>query len=61
MKRPTPNLAAPIAAMLAAVAVTTAIAAAGGQYAYDRPGDKRFVNNTAVLERTSPSGGSNQL
>jgi hypothetical protein len=60
MKRPTPNRAAPIAAMLAAVAVTTAIAAVGGQYAYDLPGDKRFVNNTAVLERTSPSGGSNQ-
>jgi hypothetical protein len=39
------------------VAVTSvALLAAGGQYAYDQPGDRRFVNNTAVLERTTPTG-----
>ena len=30
------------------------------RYAYDQPGDKHFVNNTAVLERTSPTGANNQ-
>src|SRR5262245_16158696 len=34
----------------------TALIAAAGQYAYDQPGDRRFVSNTAVLERTTPSG-----
>src|SRR5262249_33071020 len=37
-----------------------AVVAAGGQYAYDQPGDKRFVNNTSVLERASPTGANNQ-
>jgi hypothetical protein len=36
------------------------VVAAGGQYAYDQPGDRRFVNNTGVLERSSPNGANNQ-
>ena len=46
--------------LLLAVAASAALAAAGSQYAYDQRGDKRFVNNTAVLERTSPTGTNNQ-
>ena len=38
------------------VATTLAVLAQGSQYAYDRPGDRRFVNNTAVLERASAAG-----
>jgi len=45
--------------LLLGVAASLALTA-GGQYAYDQPGDKRFVNNTAVLERTSPTGANNQ-
>jgi len=47
-------------APLAAILLFGAVASAGSQYAYDQPGDKRFVNNTAVLERTSPIGANNQ-
>jgi hypothetical protein len=36
------------------------VALAEGQYVYDQPGDKHFVNNTSVLERSSPNGGNNQ-
>jgi Glucuronyl esterase, fungi len=46
---------------LALIAVAAAaVGAAVGQFAYDRPGDKRFVNNTGVLERVSPNGANNQ-
>lgn len=30
------------------------------RYAYDQPGDRAFVSNTAVLERWSPAGSNNQ-
>ena len=58
MKRPSHiRPAAPlVATIVLGTAAAVAIAAAGGQYAYDQPGDKHFVNNTAVLERTSPTG-----
>ena len=46
--------------LLLTVATFAILAAAGSEYAYDEPGDRRFVNNTAVLERWSPSGTSNQ-
>src|SRR5262245_37592280 len=46
-----------IVAMLSCgIAASLALTAAGTQYAYDQPGDKRFVNNTAVLERASAAG-----
>jgi hypothetical protein len=45
-----------IAMLCCGVAASLALAAAGTQYAYDQPGDKRFVNNTAVLERASAAG-----
>ncbi len=43
-----------IAAGLLAIAAVAAVAAtaAGDPYAYDQPGDRRFVSNTAVLERS---------
>ena len=50
----------PVATLLYGFAASAAIAAVAGQYSYDRPGDKRFVSNTGVLERTSPTGASNQ-
>jgi len=49
-----------VATMLVGIGVSLAMAASGSQYAYDQPGDKRFVSNTAVLERTSPGGANNQ-
>jgi hypothetical protein len=49
-----------LATLLFVVAASVPIAAAGGQYRYDQPGDKHFVSNTAVLERTSPAGSNNQ-
>ena len=42
------------------IAATVAVAARVGQYGYDQPGDKHFVNNTAVVERSSIAGGNNQ-
>jgi hypothetical protein len=48
------------ATLLAGVATLIALAATGSQYAFDQPGDKRFVRNTAVLERWSPEGTNNQ-
>jgi hypothetical protein len=42
------------------IAATAAIAARVSQYGYDQPGDKHFVNNTAVVERSSTAGGNNQ-
>src|SRR5215471_3215190 len=42
------------------IAMLATVVAAVGQYAYDGLGDKRFVNNTAVLERVSPNGDNNQ-
>lgn len=46
--------------VLLATTAPTASAQPGDLYAYDQPGDKRFVNNTNVLERFSPTGGNNQ-
>src|SRR5215831_17127037 len=48
------------ATLLFGFAASVAFAAQGSQYSYDRLGDKNFVNNTAVLERTSPTGYNNQ-
>ncbi len=45
---------------MAGVVAPLAIAAIGAQYPYDQPGDRKFVNNTAVLERTAPGGTNNQ-
>ena len=42
--------------VLLGVAATVATAARVGRYAYDQPGDKHFVNNTSVLERSSVAG-----
>src|SRR5262245_9252143 len=42
------------------MAPMAASAAPGDRYPYDRPGDKDFVTNTNVLERSSPNGGNNQ-
>ncbi len=61
MKQSSGNLAIAAAALwLFAVAAPAASAILAGIYAYDRPGDRRFVSNTHVLERWSPAGGNNQ-
>jgi hypothetical protein len=39
-----------LALFVSGIAASTAPAAADGQYAYDGPGDRRFVNNTAVVD-----------
>ncbi|HEX4998738.1 MAG TPA: sugar-binding protein [Terriglobia bacterium] len=49
-----------LAILLCGVATALATVAGGSQYAYDQPGDKHFVNNTGVLERSSPTGANNQ-
>jgi hypothetical protein len=49
-----------ISTLLAGIAVSAAYSALVGQYGYDKPGDKKFVCNTNVLERWTPSGGDNQ-
>ena len=46
--------------VLFAAAASIGLAAGVSQYRYDQPGDKHFVNNTAVLERTSPAASNNQ-
>jgi hypothetical protein len=46
-----------IALFVGALALSAAVA---GQYPYDQPGDKKFVNNTAVLERTAAGVANNQ-
>lgn len=43
------------------VVAASAVVAAAAQYAYDRPGDRRFVNNTAVLERNGDNNQSSRL
>ena len=48
------------AALLFSAATAVTVVAAAGQYGYDQPGDRRFVSNTAVLERTSPGSANNQ-
>jgi hypothetical protein len=53
----TARAAVRVAAVLAGVAIPFALLAAAGHYAFDQPGDRRFVSNTAVLER---SGANNQ-
>lgn len=60
MKWPSKARAFLIISTLLGVAASVAIAALVGRYAYDQPGDKRFVNSTSVLERWSPAGGNNQ-
>jgi hypothetical protein len=47
-----------VIALIMAVAAFV-MRAADSRYAYDQPGDRHFVNNTAVLERTSSTGPSN--
>jgi hypothetical protein len=49
-----------IAAPLFGVVLLIAAGALAGRYGYDRPGDKKFVNDTRILERWSPAGGNNQ-
>jgi hypothetical protein len=61
MKRLSKTLAVLMVLMpLFGVTPSVAFAAPGDLYPYDQPGDKRFVNNTNVLERWSPTGGNNQ-
>jgi hypothetical protein len=61
MKRQSKSRAVLIAAMLLlGIAASVAFAALVGQYAFDQPGDKRFVSNTNVLERWTPTDGNNQ-
>lgn len=51
----------PIVATLAAAATAWSLAAAGSRYGYNQPGDKRFVNNTAVLERAGDNNQSEKV
>ena len=60
MKRLSKTHAILMVAMLPVAMSTRAFAAPDGQYAYDQPGDKNFVNNTGVLERVHPTAGNNQ-
>ncbi|MBN1569306.1 MAG: hypothetical protein JXA73_15780 [Acidobacteria bacterium] len=61
MKRQSNLYAVPIIAMLLfGVATSMALAALAGRYAYNQPGDRRFVSNTNVLERWTPAGNNNQ-
>jgi hypothetical protein len=61
MKQQSKSRALLIAAMLlSGIATSVALAPLVGQYAYDQPGDKKFVSNTNVLERWTPTGGNNQ-
>jgi hypothetical protein len=46
-----------IALFVGALALSAAV---GDQYPYDQPGDKKFVNDTAVLERTAPGVANNR-
>ncbi len=57
MRRRRGRVANRLVTVLAGAAVSVALLAATAQYPYDQPGDRRFVNNTAVLERT----GANNL
>jgi hypothetical protein len=41
-----------LAGLLLLMATSFTLAVAEGQYPYDQPGDKHFVNNTSVLERS---------
>ena len=52
-----------VAALALALAASLAFAAVDGplaQYAYDQPGDKKFICNTGILERESPTASNNQ-
>jgi hypothetical protein len=44
--------------LFGALALSTAVA---GPYPYDQPGDKKFVNNTAILERSGDNNQSTKL
>jgi chitodextrinase len=48
------------AALLVGAFAPSAVAADGGGYPYDQPGDRDYVSNTNVLERYSPDGGDNR-
>ncbi len=61
MKLPTQIRLVPISVLLlCGIAASAAFAILAGQYAYDHPGDKKFVCNTNILERWSPTGSNNQ-
>jgi hypothetical protein len=62
LTRLTPGLSrSGAAATLCVVATGLALVAAANRYAYDQPGDKRFVNNTAVLERAGTNNQSEKV
>ncbi len=46
---------------MAGVVASFALPAAAGEYAYDQPGDRRFVSNTAVLERNGTDNRSTRI
>jgi hypothetical protein len=48
-------------AALAGAAIPFALIAAAVQYAFDQPGDRRFVSNTAVLERAGANNQSERI
>jgi hypothetical protein len=52
-------LAAPLALVLATAVPNAAAAAPGDAYPYDQPGDTRFMTNTNVIERYTPTGAGN--
>jgi hypothetical protein len=54
------RLALIVAALLFGAAISLTFAALAGQYAYDQPGDRNFVNNTNILERWLLTGSNNQ-
>lgn len=60
MKRLSAPLALAVGVGLALTGAGPALAATGDGYPYDQPGDKKFVVNTNVLERFSPTGANNQ-
>ncbi|MDR1062010.1 MAG: hypothetical protein LBL83_12590 [Clostridiales bacterium] len=49
------------AAIAAALVPAGAFAAAGEIYAYDRPGDKDYMTNTAITERTETANASRKI
>ncbi len=60
MKRLSKTLALMALTLLLGTATSVAFAAPGDLYPYDQPGDKKYVSNTNVIERWSPSGSNNQ-
>jgi chitodextrinase len=60
VKRFTRPLAVLVPAALLLAVAAPAAAAPGDGYPYDQNGDKKYVSNTNILERYSPTGGNNQ-